>query len=247
MSSFASEKRNTDTLGKRRALGRRLLGAAVALVGAAHAAAVGLYLMPDSPLRRLFAFSSEEYVDRFWSQNWHLFSPAPPTSSTVLHVRCSQGDEATPWLDVSSGIIEEAFAHPLSPYPKLRYVYNAVHDQLLQGVKTYVEEACGARDLPESRKGELASCGERVAADATRFIVRTAPYAMAARFGYDACRQSLPPEARLGPVRIELRLVNQFVFPFSQRAEIGTRRFARAEFFDFPSATWDPDKGGRLL
>jgi hypothetical protein len=49
-------------------------------VGAAHALAVAVYLLPPSPLKERFGGPVTSYVNTLFRQNWHLFSPNPGTT-----------------------------------------------------------------------------------------------------------------------------------------------------------------------
>lgn len=121
---------------RRRDIQRRLHRAA--RIGALYASVLGLvfyaaflslYLLPENAVKILNPGLSQSFLSPFFSQNWHLFAPRPPTSNRQLHIQImfkeetpgggdNQPDEElsrSPWYDVTTELLEHRWENPLSP------------------------------------------------------------------------------------------------------------------------------------
>lgn len=199
----------------------------------AHVAAVASYLLPASPATVALDATLGWYVGAFWSQNWHLFSPNPPTSGETLLARCTTHDGvATPWIDTTAQGIADAFAEPWGPAPKLRYVHNGVHDQLMRRIRFTARVLC-----PEGETGDEVhlACADAHEAEIRGAVQASPEFAVAARFGRDACLPFVDDVDRVE--RLELRWVRTHDVPFSRRAELAdpARATRRREYHDLPS------------
>jgi len=210
------------------------IAAAVALgVLGAHVVATALYLIPDSPTKRSTQAVVGPYMHTLWEQNWHLFSPNPPTQGETLVVQCvSSAGLETPWVDTSQAVVRKTFESPLGPYAKLRYIYKGVGEQLLQRMQRSVTESCNGT-APSDRDGV-----ERCTAEAERMLTSSAEYAVATRFATDACRSHFGNVGDAVSV-VRLRWMKSFAFPFSKRSEIGSRSAYKTEYVEFPTFRTD--------
>ncbi len=87
-------------------IGRGVIGVACFLA-VAHVLATLLYLMAESPVRRLAQGAVDAYMSPLFEQDWHLFAPDPLIASLDLAVRCRSAGpagtvETSPWFQVSA-------------------------------------------------------------------------------------------------------------------------------------------------
>lgn len=75
------------------------------------------------------------YLDPFFTQDWHLFAPNPPTTNEryLIQLRVRRRGETdvleTAWLDVTTPLIREFRHNPLSStVPRFRTIANIIDD-----------------------------------------------------------------------------------------------------------------------
>jgi hypothetical protein len=67
-----------------------------------HIIATVLFLIPQNPAASIYSDAVRTYMIPFFNQDWHLFSPRPPTSSLHYWIKCSPDRERlvhSKWID----------------------------------------------------------------------------------------------------------------------------------------------------
>lgn len=80
----------------------RALTLLIKVWGVLHILATALFLLPQNPATAFYAPAVNTYMIPLFNQDWHLFSPRPPTSSLHYWIRCSADQEGlsqSPWID----------------------------------------------------------------------------------------------------------------------------------------------------
>ena len=221
---------------------RRITKVIILTAATVHCGLVGIHLLPDSPLRRTFEPAISGYVVQFWQQNWHLFSPNPGTSSSQLFVKCTRLNSVTPWLDTTSGMRKNSFSHLIGPYPKMRYIHNSIQDQMTRTIADITSVKCGENKAAIPTES-YTKCYMSNQSEIETQLKKTDSYKIASRFALDSCESFLNTK---GPTLIEMRVFNNFVFPFSERDKIGTRRYFKTEYSDLPSITLTEGNEGQI-
>lgn len=76
-----------------------------------HFCVIFLEQLSDNPIKHQFKKEIRKYVDPFFTQSWHLFSPNPINTNMSLVVRFKYYNEGkehtTEWVDVTEPIIQE--------------------------------------------------------------------------------------------------------------------------------------------
>lgn len=193
-----------------------------------HLSSTAVGLMPDNPVRRAVHSPMVSYIGTFWDQNWHLFSPNPPTNGEAAVVRCVMSDGTlTPYMDTAAGVTQSNFDSPIGPYPKLKYLYKGVYGDLNIVLMHELRAACGDTVTAEcqARAFELGS--------------RSPQGAAAVELTKDICMAKVA-RGDVRPTRIDIRYLRLDVFPYSKRAEIGSRRWYKRTAFDLPPIELEP-------
>jgi hypothetical protein len=196
--------------------------AALAVLGvlAAHTAATALYLLPRNPIKASTAGVVNAYMDQFFQQDWHLFSPDPGRSSLNLWLACTAEDgSSTGWVDPAAPLLELHHRFRVGPWGKLMFSYGEIASSLIEAT-AHARAVCGA---PGDDGAPL--CAEAYAA-----LARTGVYADARRFAIDKCREALG--ARRPLASVAMRIVELHPFPYSERGRIRLEPFARADKID---------------
>jgi hypothetical protein len=168
----------------------------------------------------------------FWPQDWHLFSPNPPTTESTFLIQCrSNSGQQTAWLDLTAAPKKDAFSQPLGPAPKLRYVINGMVDTAVQNILIVEESSC-----IKSPIGTLHAhgCKEAVNIEKVKLYRETPGYSALRRYAYKTCKNRLTETGNDFVREIKIRYAKTYSFPFTERKLIGTRSQFRSEHYDFP-------------
>jgi hypothetical protein len=93
---------------------------ALIIVLAFHFCAITFYLLPLNPVNIFHGELFNFYLEPFFTQDWHLFAPNPPTTNEryLIQLRLRRGGEPdileTEWLDVTTPLIRQFWRNPLS-------------------------------------------------------------------------------------------------------------------------------------
>lgn len=75
-----------------------------------HFTLVGLHVVPPNPISMRAQPAISAWVLPYFAQRWELFAPEPAGKSAWIHVRChvhdEDGEHLTPWLDITTPLIE---------------------------------------------------------------------------------------------------------------------------------------------
>ncbi|MBY0435056.1 MAG: hypothetical protein K2U26_13175 [Cyclobacteriaceae bacterium] len=120
----------------------------------AHFTFVGLYLLPDNPIKHQFKYELRGYVNPFFSQSWNLFSPTPINSNMTLllqfKVYKSGAFDTTKWVDVYDPLIKEKRAKFWSPVQRLSKFMTSCMQSAIESnqsiVRTLKEDSTLLRD-----------------------------------------------------------------------------------------------------
>lgn len=194
-----------------------LIAGCCLVLGAYHISSTVLFLSPSSPLKAAVPSYFYQYIPKFFSQDWHLFSPDPSIVTKKLLVRCSDKDKKwSPWFDPMTRLLEKAYSNPIGPYGKLVYVYSNIPASLWRVADAKCEGATGI---------SIKEC--RVRSEA---LVGLPEHTLAVRFANQLCQQGLAHVSN-----VQFKLVEIFPFPYSQRRLMSHRPFWKAEELVFPS------------
>jgi hypothetical protein len=197
-----------------------------------HITTTAIYLMPASPIKNIFIGNVVSYMDMFWSQDWHLFSPNPPTTESTFLVQCrsSKGQESA-WLDITAAPKRDAFFNLVGPAPKLRYVANGMVDSAVRSILV-TESTCYAGPQAALHPN---SCKELVHEEKLKSYRETPGYSILRRYAFQTCKDYLKLPENEFVQEIKLRYLKVSTFPFTERKLIGTRSHFKGEHYDFPA------------
>ena len=204
----------------------RLVAGAVVLLGGGHALATVLYLLPASPVKNETSGFVYKYMNTFFSQNWHLFSPHPGSSYVRLQLRCSNANNLwTSWIDPLAKIEAEHFKTRITGRGKVLYIYRRVGEGVWDDFAA-LQTQC-KKQPPSLNKKEtdahprmaLAACaGEKAKLE----WLRARPhYVLAKRLEESTCemQESEMQKSETKELKTQLRLVRTEPVSFSTRGE----------------------------
>jgi hypothetical protein len=204
------------------------LSAAALILGIVglHFVATAAYLMPDNPLRRSVP-SLTTYVDTFFTQNWHLFSPSPATDSVTLWVRCTTSEGATTgWIDPLDATVRHAHDSPLGPHQRLAFIYSAVISIYAGDFAKHYSGDCRE---PSLETGESLTEARHRCVHAK--LQGTNAAEAVTRLATDSCRNA----QGVAPASFDMRLVHAVPVPWAERDQIASRFRQPTEYFDLGS------------
>lgn len=203
------------------------MGVCIALLF--HIGSTALYLMPENPIQKSFPLA-HRYMETFFRQNWHLFSPDPLTESVHMWVKCSSREgETTEWFDPVDGITRQLHSSPFSPYQKLAFVYNHLVDHFADAFAEIHSSECAATPAGATTSSpETVSASKRLEC-AQEKVQQRPEYNAAARLAEQSC------EGKLGsrPKSMQLRLVRTKPVPWDERDQMEARFRQPSEYVDF--------------
>ncbi|MFM7429550.1 MAG: DUF5819 family protein [Flammeovirgaceae bacterium] len=108
----------------------------------AHFFFIGLYLLPDNPIKHQFKYELSSYVNPFFSQSWNLFSPTPVNTNMTLLIQfktVSGGAQDTSvWVDVYKPHIDEKKNSFWSPAQRISKFMTSCMQSTLEGNKALI-------------------------------------------------------------------------------------------------------------
>lgn len=103
-----------------------------------HACAHVLYLAPINPATSQYSSWVSNYMDSFFSQNWHLFAPEPATSSLDLLYRC---DSTHSWQAPLQELFREHKAFPVTAKGKQTYIFQNLAREIFNAKLLRLDES----------------------------------------------------------------------------------------------------------
>ncbi|MNW31643.1 hypothetical protein D3C74_85700 [compost metagenome] len=106
-----------------------------------HFFLVFLHAGPINPISVALKSVTDNYVGRFFQQNWHLFAPQPMTQNLKLYVRVKYTDigskeiNVSEWYDVTEPMIRTNEETLFSPYNRIIRIGSGYIHQLYIGGK----------------------------------------------------------------------------------------------------------------
>ncbi|MGW8956281.1 DUF5819 family protein [Paenibacillus sp. NPDC055715] len=100
-----------------------------------------LHAGPLNPISVSLKSVTDNYVGRFFQQNWHLFAPQPMTQNLKLYVRVKYKEQdnsktvISNWYDVTEPMIRTNQATTFSPYNRMLRIGSGYIHQLYIGGK----------------------------------------------------------------------------------------------------------------
>ena len=208
---------------------------AALLVLGGHLMLTLVYLSPPNIAQERLGALAKRYMQPFFQQSWHLFSPNPGISSRKLAIRC-QADAApwTEWFDPLEGLVAEHYRRRISGLGKLLYVYRAVGDDLRLAMNQRVL-ACHQRlaraprplapdpatdpgiaaAKPEPRGSAASPCAPELLMDD---LAQTHEFDLAMRYAQNVCEEYLDDRSAQD-LRLQFKLLEFFPVQYANRSE----------------------------
>ena len=181
-------------LPERRTITDALSAIAVLGVLVAHIAATALYLLPENPIKASATRVVNPYMEQFFRQDWHLFSPDPGRSSLNVWLLCTAKDgSSTGWVDPAAPLLELHHRFRVGPWGKLMLSYAEIATSL-------IEATANARALCGAPAGD----DTPLCAEAYTAVAKTGVYAEARRFAIDKCHEALGARRPLASVAMRI-------------------------------------------
>ena len=198
-----------------------------------HILMLALYFTPNNPLKSAYKALPESYINFLWRQSWKLFSPAPPTSTRTMLIKCnSDSSKNINWLDLSANSIQKTFEQPFSVYPKLRYIQREVGNQLVMKLRQLQISVCPMIEN-NVKSTESTNCLKKYIDKTKKSLTKTREYKVAVKYSKTVCAKDLDKHSILK--RIDFRYVTTFSYPFSKREEYKKGKPYKVEYLEIPS------------
>ncbi len=226
------------------------VGAALLCALVFHVAMLAIYHSPANLAKLELGRFAHAYVTPLFEQNWHLFSPNPGISHTILATRCQPtGGEWSEWVDPIAPLEAEHDAHPISGLSKLMYVYRGVGRGLATATKKKMADCIDAR--VEAAKREAAPEGgvdarridyaDAIAAarpdepgcgpdDLMAELVELPEFQLALDYTHHVCSTLSGPDLSA----IQFKLVEFFPLKYTERDQRETHRWGKVIETVFP-------------
>jgi hypothetical protein len=127
-----------------------------------HFSIIFLDQLPDNPIKHQYKKELLKYVDPFFTQSWHLFSPNPINTNMSLVLRFkyfNKGKEQiTEWVDVTEPIITEREDKFWSPAQRIsKFLQSSMSDLSESHTKilTNIDQNDSLKVLPNGKKQEI--------------------------------------------------------------------------------------------
>ena len=186
---------------------------------ALHVGATAIYLLPGSPIRNeLGGKVVSDYMTTYFSQDWHLFSPNPGTTSTKLWLRCGDGVKWSQYVDPSWDTLHQHYANRFTPASRKLYIYRHIAEDLSKVASDLRENSCKG-----SKGNQLLTCPAFFDS-----LAQTKEYALAKRFASDVCRK----HATWAPKMVQMMVVRTHPIPYSKRHELADKLFSKASYLE---------------
>lgn len=106
-------------------LAARVLIVIAALLLTTHLLSTVLYVLPLNPVK-LVVVGPQNYIQRYFSQDWGMFAPNPVSVNMRVLIRCVGSQQQSPLLDASSGFSRN---HKLNIFAAQERVGRVIHNQ----------------------------------------------------------------------------------------------------------------------
>lgn len=161
-----------------------------------HVIMISLHLSPDNPIKAKYKGLVNSYMSPLFTQNWNLFAPEPPTSSSKLWIKCNRGS----WLDPAQSILTKHQAIRAGNWVKVLYVYRYHSREMIKLLNLVTEKnKCDKQDL---------NCY-------SRYVMDSPTYRTIRRMAIDGCTNHLGSS----PSQIQVMVIVSPVRPYSKRKE----------------------------
>ncbi|REK09157.1 MAG: hypothetical protein DWQ36_07475 [Acidobacteria bacterium] len=196
----------------------RGIGAGVAILIGVHVLMTAIYLGPPNLAKLSLQEVVAAYMEPFFRQRWHLFSPMPAFDSVKLPVRCrSASGEWTPWADPLEDLYRQHYRFRVLGHGKLVQFYHSIGSDLRESVVAAQESCRQSRaeaeggEMPVETDGESAAqCTGR---DVVPLLVSEPSVELAQRYAVRACRANGGDSV----VAAQVKLLDFLPKPFSKR------------------------------
>ncbi|KXY85466.1 hypothetical protein AT270_30100 [Bacillus cereus] len=86
-----------------------------------HFCLILFHVMPKNPISNEISPVVNAYVNPFFTQNWHLFSPNPLVRNDIVYMQVKYKGSSTPsdWLDITTPMIQTNYKNYLSPMNRM--------------------------------------------------------------------------------------------------------------------------------
>lgn len=88
-----------------------------------HFGLIGLYMLPEGPLKNSLHSKTVFYVEPLFEQRWHMFAPDPLSFSARAIFKCD-GEET--WTDPTKDLLEKNAKIPLIHVQKSVFLFNSL-------------------------------------------------------------------------------------------------------------------------
>ncbi len=169
-----------------------------------HALMTAVYLSPPNLLKAAVGPTSAQYMNRFFYQNWHLFSPNPGIATTRLWVRCQIDGQWSGWAEPMEKIQDEYYGNRFSGKGKVLYVYNGI-PMLLAKAFDQAQDAClqkGGGRCPDNEVRQMLKSTDR--------------YLLAQRYAKSVCELE---GAKDGSFSYQFKIMTFEPMKYSERAQ----------------------------
>lgn len=134
-----------------------------------HFLVVVAHNSPPNPVKLRHALFINGYMNTFFTQDWHLFSPNPISYDAVLLVksrikhRTTGGVVETDWVDITTPLLERMHESRFSSLGSLTHihVYTLLQRSLSPGVNEYMKRFCKDDPNNPSCNGETSEAKAR--------------------------------------------------------------------------------------
>lgn len=94
-----------------------------------HIFSTCVYLLPNNYLKKYIGRYVHAYMDTFFYQNWHLFSPNPGVSYKRIWLKCEYSNAVNNnWIDPLEALQRKHETYRILYYGKLLYYYKDIID-----------------------------------------------------------------------------------------------------------------------
>jgi hypothetical protein len=204
----------------------RLAGAVACGLASLHVISLGLFLLPDGPLRRWAPAPMIRYIDTFWYQGWQLFAPEPNGISARLLVQCAGPHGGLgPWRDPLAAAERDQFRWFVGPGVRYARVLRGVVEDLTTTTMEVARRHCPSRAAAAPRLAGGGRCAQAVRAE----LATTEPLGRATRLARELCGAR-----SIGAPRLRLAWIYPTPYAEAHRRSDGIP--ARLEYLELPGA-----------
>ena len=184
------------------------------LLALIHVVFTALYLLPDNPLKESFGRGVKSYMEPWFQQDWHLFSPNPPTGFSRLWGRCWLREGGwSPWIDPVALVQTSHDSMRVSGHGKLLRNLRSVGDELQFRYESQVAD-CNPDAKDAFKRAKITSCsGARIQESAGT----SEEGERARRVILSACSRAF---GEVDVSRVEAKIAQFKVTPWSQRGKV---------------------------